>query len=514
MHGRTELETVVETLRDARIALRSAWYDTALQLMHGCEDWSEPYAERGVLLKAETLGRRDPVEALAYLASVDDLFTSIEGRFGRDLECGRFHAAVRDMDSAASHYASARPLADRVPNGLATIAYHDVRMRWFRRDCNPHAPEVAVAMTHPDRSIVAATYAHRGWLHAGCGDYRAQIADFRTTLACEPAGGEPIDVATLAFTIHALARIAFETADADGIQAAQIASETLAWTPDVDVSRFETLRALGWDAFMRGESGRAQWTFKDARTIAPSAAWRVMAHCDRAYVARIAGNDVWAIEELTEADRLARDVRWESTFGEERQTLVVLALLHAQLDAARAQHYASAYSRLGVENVNPAFAIASDRRAVAAARYAQGVIDHTLGRTAAAIAALTEAYGIYDGANHHFRATLCAAALAEVTGEARWLRLSVEHAARYPDCPLARITVDRSNRDDGMPPQLTAMQRQIARALWNGASPAELSRRFSRSVYTIERQVAEVYLAFGVATRAELLRAARSRALT
>lgn len=514
MHGSTEVATVVESLRDARVALRSAWYDAALGLMHGCEDWSEPHAERGALLKAETLGRRDPVEALAYLTAVDDLFTSVEGRFGRDVECGRFHAAVRDMDSARAHYAAARALADGVPNGAATIAYHDVRMRWFRRDCDPHAPEIAVALAHPNRSIVAATYAHRGWLHAGRGDYRAQIADFRTVLGFEPAADGPIDVATLAFTIHALARIAFETADADGIHAAQIASESLAWTPDVDVSRFETLRALGWDAFMRGEPGRAQWTFKDARTLAPSPAWRVMAHCDRAYVARIAGNDVWAIEELSEADHLARDVRWESTFGEERQTLVVLALLHAQLDPGRAQHYASAYSRLGVENVNPAFAIASDRRAVAAARYAQGVIDRTLGRTDAAVAALTEAYDIYAEAKHHFRATLSAVALAEVTGMDRWRRLSIEHASRYPDCPLARIAEARSVRDDAMPQQLSPLQRQIARAWWSGSGAADLSRRFSRSVYTIERQIADVYLAFGVATRADLLREARSRALT
>lgn len=513
MHGSTEPATAVESLRDARLALRSAWYDTALELVHGCEEWSEPHAERGALLKAQTLGRRDPVEALAYLTSVNDLFTSVEGCFGRDLESGRLHAAVRDMDSAAARYASARRLADGVPNGAATLAYHDVRMRWFRRDCDPHAPEIAVALTHPDPSIVAATYAHRGWLHAGRGDYRAQIADFRRTLACEPAD-EPIDVATLAFTAHALARIAFETADAEGIRAAQIASESLAWTPDVDVSRFETLRAVGWDAFMRGESGRAQWTFKEARALAPSPAWCAMANCDRAYVARIAGNDEWAREELAEADRIARDVRWEATFGEERQTLVVLALLHAPVDAARAQHYASAYSRLGLDSMNPAYAIANDRRAVAAARYAQGVIDRTLGMTEAAVAALTEAYDIYASARHHFRATLSAAALAELTGADRWRRLCVEHAARYPDCPLARGGNQRSPCDDAMPRQLSPLQRQIARALCNGANATELSRRFSRSVYTIERQIADVYVAFAVGTRAELVREARSRGLT
>ncbi|GAC1573676.1 MAG: hypothetical protein NVS3B7_05200 [Candidatus Elarobacter sp.] len=514
MHGSTDAGSAIESLHDARIALRSAWYDTALQLLDGCEDWSAPHAERGVLLKAETLGRRDPVAAQAYLASVDDLFLTVEGRFGRNLESGRSHAAVRDFDRAAARYASARQLAHDVPNGAATVAYHDLRMRWFRRDCDPSAPEIALALTHPDRSVVAATYAYRGWLHAGRGDYPAQMADFRTALAVEPAGDEPIDVATLAFTTHALARVAFETADEEGIRAATVAADLLAWTPDVDVSRFETLRALGWDAFMRGESGRAQWTFKDARAIAPSAAWRTMAHCDRAYVARIVRNDAWAIEELAEADRLAREVRWEATYGEERQALIVLAQLYAEFDAGRAQHYASTYARLGVENVNPAFAVAGDRRTVAAALYAQGVIDATLGRIDDAIPSFTDAYEIWSGAKHHFRATLCAAALAEATGAEPWRKIARQHARRYPDCPLAEIADDAAGRDDAMPRDLTPLQRQIARALWAGATPPELSRRFSRSVYTIEQQIVGVLAAFGVASRSELLHEARARGLT
>jgi hypothetical protein len=63
----------------------------------------------------------------------------VEGRFGRDIESGRFHAAVRDLDSAAIRYGLARRLADGVLHGRETMAYHDVRMRWYRGDCDPEA---------------------------------------------------------------------------------------------------------------------------------------------------------------------------------------------------------------------------------------------------------------------------------------------------------------------------------------------------------------------------------------
>ncbi|MDB5093206.1 MAG: hypothetical protein JWO85_1307 [Candidatus Eremiobacteraeota bacterium] len=501
------------SIRDARFALRSAQYDAALELLDRCEDWEPANAEEGVVLKAETLGRRDPIAALEYLIGADDVFTTAAGRFGRDVEAGRLYASVRDFPSAKARFEAARALASTVPDGPATMAFHDLRMMWFRRECNPDAPEIGVALGHSDASIVAAVYTVRAWLHAGNGDFRAQVLDLKRSLACEPQDGVPIDVYTAAVTLHALARVSFETADEEGILAAQQSLALIAWTPDVNVYRFETLRALGWDAFMRGESGRAQWTFKEAHGFAPSAAWRVMAHLDRAYVARIARNEVWALEELDEADRIARDVRWEATFGEERQVLVVLATLYALIDPSRAQRYASMYSQMGVENVNPALAIAGDRRTLAAARYAQGLIDLTLGRRDAAVPALVEAYEIYNSASHHYRATLIASALAGATGEDRWRAASIAHAQRYPDCPLSTMADDAVAREDALPRRLSPLQRQIARALLVGSDPADLSRRFSRSLYTIERQIVEIFEAFGVASRGELLHEARTRGL-
>lgn len=60
---------------------------------------------------------------------------------------------------------------------------------------------------------------------------------------------------------------------------------------------------------------------------------------------------------------------------------------------------------------------------------------------------------------------------------------------------------------------LTPFQLQIARAHWSGLEIEALSKRFSRSIYTIERHIGEVYAAFGVATSSALRDEALRRGL-
>lgn len=506
--------TVADSLRDARVALRSAWYDAALELLDGCEDWDAPLAEQAIALKAETILRRDPVGAVTYLTTVEDIPDSPAGRFAFALISGQAHSVVRDWSSAESRYAEAATLAGATPHGDALLALHRLRLKFYRRQLEPDCPEVALALTHPDENVQMCVYAYRTWLYAWLGRYDLHIADLHRAVKFATAPTvHPVDVSTLGSAIHALAQISFESANEAGIAAAREAAEALPWTPDVQSVHFAAVRALGWDAFLRGRSGEAQWTFKDARNLAPTTEYKVISHLDRAYVARIAGNEVWAIEELAEADRLAHDVRWETKFDEARQTLVMLALLYAPVDAVRAQRYASLYSQIGTENLSPMWAASTDERAVAFKKYAQGRIDQTMGRKDAAVASLTEAYQIFAKASYHYRCSLTASALAELTGQERWRETAIGHARHYPDCPLASIVEKAIEREEAMPADLTPLQRQIARALWSGVDASELSKRFSRSLYTIERQISAVFTAFGVASRGALLEEARQRGL-
>ena len=515
MQTQTGGVSVADSLRDARVALRSAWYDAALELLDGCEDWPRELAEQAVTIKADVIGRRDPVGAVSYLTTVVDIPASLEARFEFALMSGKAYSSVRDFDSARARYAEARALVDKVPYGVNSIAFHDLRLAYMLKQGDPNSPEAALAIAHPDPAISSNAYAARAWIYASLGNFGAHIADLQRAAAYATGpDATRIDVQAMSGVVHGLAQASFETANAEGIIAARAAADALAWTPDTQGRQFLTVRALGWDAFMRGHAGQAQWAFKDAKALAPTPAWRVMSHLDRAYVARMSRNEVWAIEELAEADRLAREVRWESDFDEGRQVLVVLAVMHAPVDAMRAQRYAAMYSQIGTENVNPTLAIsAGDSRVTGHAKYAQGRIDQTLGRRDSAVHFLTEAYEIFDNASYHYRATLAASALAELTGGNEWRDRAVKHARRYPDCPLASMVEEAVAREGAMPVNLTPLQRQIARALWSGAEPADLSKRFSRSLYTIEQQIGSVYEAFGVTSRGSLLEEARRRGL-
>ena len=195
--------------------------------------------------------------------------------------------------------------------------------------------------------------------------------------------------------IHALLRLGLERGDEAATEAGAAAYDALSWSDDMQSERFLCLRALAWTSFLRGDSAQAQWLFKEAKSYAASDAWTVMAHLDRAYVARMNGNEPWAVEEALEAHRIARGVPWSATQGEERQALVMLAVLLAPVDMARAQRYVSSYMQMGKDSVHPMLALAQDRRAVGFEKYALGRVHQVLGNETLAIACFEAAHEVF-----------------------------------------------------------------------------------------------------------------------
>lgn len=509
----TKIVDLRATLDEARTALAEARWDAVLDHLRGCEDWPVDIAEHAVLVKADTLIRRDAAAALAWLAATQDIVATDLGRFNRELLTGRAYANVRSFDAAAARFERARMLLDTVPDGAPRLAYQTARLRLYRREAQPTDADVTLALTDPDPSGRAAAYNIRSWTHASNGNFRGQIADLRTSLEVAESVDYRCDVGVLGINVFTLARIAFEVADSAAMDVARKAFERIRWTDDVRVDRFQTLRALGLDSFMRGESAKAQWLFRDASAIAPSPAWQALAHLDRAYVARIGKNEAWALDEIYEAIRLAQTVQWGQTVGEERYALVLLAVLLAPVDAAEAQRYAATFSMLGTESVNPTLAMSRDQRSAGWEKYALGQIEQTLGSRDMAAVALKGAYEIFAPIEHHYMGMLIASALSEITGDSSWTQKANEHMAKYPGCPVAVKTVAEATPADIVLDALSPLQRQIARAHWSGLDLDELSRRFSRSLYTIERHLGEVYAAFGVASASALRDEALRRGL-
>ena len=495
----TEIIDLRAALEAARSALTSARYDDALDLLRGCQDWPVDLAEHAVLAKADTLIRRDAPAALAWLAATQDLVITDEARFEREILTGRAYANVRNFDAAASRFTRAGKLVDRIANGAPKLAYHLARLAWFRREIKADDANIALALTDPDPIGRSVSYAVRSFVHGTHGDHANQIADLKTSLSIAESTGV-FDVEHISNAIYTLARISFETADKSGIDAARKGYEWLKWTDDVRVNKFQTQRALGWDAFMRGEPARAQWLFHDASTTAPTPAWQALAHLDRAYVARIAKNDAWSLDELYEALRISQGVAWGETMGDERLSLVSLAVLLAPVDAAEAQRYAATYAMYGTENIAPRFALAKDKIVAGFGQFTQGKIEQTLGNGDLAVESLEHAYTVFAPIGFHYQAMLAAQALAEVTNDAVWADKARMHSAAYPGCPLTAQAAESAKAQDPAIEGLSPLQRQLARAHWSGLSVDALSKQFSRSLYTIEGHIAEIYAAFNVAT--------------
>jgi tetratricopeptide (TPR) repeat protein len=491
-----------QQLDEARELLRTGRYDAALARLAGFEGWPSPQHERAHLLRAEILLYRDPVDALEALARSSDVLRSGETAFQYYVVSGRAYSNIRNFEGAAEMFTKAESVAENDPSLLATVAHQRARLRLHQGDFDPNDPNFVIALANPDPGARLLTLNVRAWMYAGQGNYRAQITDLRATVALARENPHRAELFTVARTLHSLLRVAAELGDQEAADDARALYESLDWPPELAGEQFLTLRAMAWDAFMRGDSARAQWLFRDSKEVAPSDGWRVMSHVDRAFVARMNRNEAWARDELMQAQAIARTVAWAETHDEERQALVTLAALFAPVDMGQAQRYVSNYMRMGKDSVDPSLAITRDRRANGFQQYASGCVNQVLGNSESATLAFETAYKIFDEAEHHFQAALAAQGLAEITGASVWIERARTHAGHYPKSAFCRFMSERISRP--VTPwigELNQMQRQLALSVCEGLDTPELSRRFSRSEFTIKREVQKLCDLFNVRSK-------------
>lgn len=500
----TQAAELLERAVEAHLRARR---DDALDALAGCAEWPAPHNESGMLLRAEVLTAADAITGLQELAAHADEFTSPDARLGYLIASARAYMKARNFDAAEAMLDSAQA-AQRGNNAerRAQLAYARARLQWNRREYDPDSAELAPALKAADPALRCDALNLRAWMHAGLEDYRSQLRDLLGCVRLYEEHGYRCGLTTVAQSLQSILALAWEMHDPEAAREAEAAFETIEWTPELQLYRFLCLRSLAWHAFLQGDSARAQWLFKDSKDDAPTPAWKVMAHVDRAYVARINLNEPWAAEELHEAHLLARTVEWHATRHEERMALITLAVLFAPNDLGHAQRYVSTFIELGANNMHPSIEASHEpRRSIAHQKYAAGRVQSMLGNTALAVRSLEEAYEIFAQIEHDFRAALAAQALHELTGNERWLQNARAHAVKFPRSAFAqRLNENGKRTKDGEVQGLTGTQRQIAIAHCQGIDVPELSRRFSRSAFTIQKQLDAVYAAFGVRSRAAL----------
>lgn len=502
-------------LNKAWEAFRRARRDEALAQLIGCEEWPNPLNEKGLALRAEVLTIGDPILGLQELAAHQEAFVTREGRFDYLIASARAYTNCRNFEGAGEMLSAAQALLEGGDDPrVSRLAYHRVRLQCVTRQYDPNCSDFALALRDPDPAIQFAALSWRSWMHAGLEDYRGQLRDLLAAFRLFEREGYRCDLTSVGISLHAMLRLAFEIGDAEALSAGESAYDAIEWTPDIQEYRFLCVRALAWDAYLQGEPARAQWLFKDSKEFAPTSAWKVMAHVDRAYVASMNDNEAWATEELYQAHALAGRVTWSATNGEERVALVTLAVLFARIDMVQAQRYVSIYIQLGLDGISPTLALAHDRRAVAFEKYATGCVQLVLGNTNLAIRSLEAAFEIFSQSEHYYRTALAAKALYEATNEPAWLEVARANAIRFPQSAICRRLHEQCDPEEKPAlAGLTPTQRQIAVGIAQGLELEELSERFSRSTFTIEKHIEVILAELGAASRHELRSELRRRGL-
>jgi len=335
------------------------------------------------------------------------------------------------------------------------------------------------------------------------GRYR-QVADVLVRLLDRIDPADPRMSMTAAYATHTLSATARDVDIPFAVPSIERQLRSCIWPEDLNVQRFQSLKALGWSYALRGDYFSAFRYLKQSATFAPSRAWYAIAMVDRAYLARCLREERWSRQELGEADEAGEMVDWRGTRDEERVGLLLLAEMFAPLDTGKAAKYMGQYRDLGELNArNMHFARTSLLAALA--NYSAGVTQLALGNEKAGVNSLRSSLGVYDRAGFDWRAGRCALRLFEATKDEAYLRQAAEKLRNYPNSWLADELRELSGAQ--LIPTLPPMQHKVFEQLCKGYSTAQIAQNLGRSEYTVKNHIKLIFKAFGVKSRAALLAA-------
>jgi DNA-binding CsgD family transcriptional regulator len=284
------------------------------------------------------------------------------------------------------------------------------------------------------------------------------------------------------------------------------------WTEDFSINRFQATKALAWSKALQGDYFNAFRFLQRASETAPSKAWSVVAACDRSYLARCIGEAQWSRHELDAAERAAETVDWHKTNQmDEAFALLLMAELFAPIDPTKSAMHLARHREIGETLGNLPLSIGPDRRTRAFFAYATAVTELALGNQARALAELRSARNIFDHFHYDWRAARCLLVEYRITGDVELLRMAHERLRNYGHSWLAdelRL-LEQQPRTVTLPRQ----QQRVFEELCQGKSTAQIAATLGRSEWTISNHIKQIFKAYNVKSRAELLAEAGRRGL-
>ena len=311
-----------------------------------------------------------------------------------------------------------------------------------------------------------------------------------------------------AWSTHTLAALAREIYIPSAISEIDRQLNGVPWPEDFRPNLFQTLRGLAWAKALQGDYFNAFRHLKRASEVTETTAWKVVAACDRSYLARCFAEHRWSRVELDEAEQIATRVDWHATLAEERIGLLQLAELFGNLDTARSAMYLAQYRELG--DIKSPLYYQNDARRAAYAQYSTGIVELSLGNKKRGLAELREARKVFERFGYDFRVARCLIDEFHATGNKSLLPDIEEKLRNYRQ---SWLTTELRNLTEYSETQLPPMQRRVFEELCQGKSNAAISMALGRSEFTITNHIKQIFKAFGVKSRSALIAEAIRRGL-
>jgi DNA-binding CsgD family transcriptional regulator len=450
----------------------------------------------------------DPACSLRVLLEPGKRFVA-EDAVARGLLLAEAYARTGDFANADVQLGRAGVKARQLksPDLMAAVGYRSIRRHLFAED--PRSARIHLPLARSGRSLESrlnALFAESAILQ-----YEERVTEQAQKLVellrlIDPAQPEFYEMR--AWATHSLAILARELPIAEAAVSVERQLGGLPWPQDFAQNRFQSLKALGWAKALQGDYFNAFRHLKWASTVADTNAWKCVAACDRAYLARRYHESRWSRVELDEAEQLAAEVNWQATVGEERIALLLLAELFTPLDAARSAMYLAKYRELG--DIKSPIHYRHDARIKAFEQFSTAIVEVSLGNAKRGAADFRRAGAVFERFGYDFRVAQCLVQEAEITGNSSlldrardklrsytqsWLYLELQHSA------LSNAT------------SLPRMQQLVFEKLCQGKSTAEIAQHFGRSEFTISNHIKQIFRRFGVTSRSALVAKAAAAGL-
>jgi DNA-binding CsgD family transcriptional regulator len=287
--------------------------------------------------------------------------------------------------------------------------------------------------------------------------------------------------------------------------------ELVEWPSDFDIARFQTTKAVGWTRALQGDYFNAFRFLKQSAAAAPDAAWRTMAYCDRAYLARVGKQDLWFRQELSDAEESAELANWEARDDESFIALLLLAELLAPFNAAQASAYLARFHSIA-DIRDPQSLMRRDNRFLALVNYSTGVVDLELGNRKLGISRLQAAMKTYEEVGFEWRAARAAIHLYDATKKATFLSLA-ENWLRHYSASWLGDELNSRRQPNAESPELSPMRDRVFWLICEGKSNIEIAALLGISVSTVANHAKAVLKAFSVSSRHALIAEAMRRGI-